>query len=156
MSEEVTINGNIFYIDRLNAFKQLEVFGDLQKDLLPALGGLMNSLGGEGETEAALTESLTALSQNLTGKQLKYWCDRLLTKDSITVETDEGVRKLDQQTQNLVFSEFTDILELLYHVLRVNFSAPLANWANRIGLDLTEIPNLAQSEDSATAPSKSS
>lgn len=37
----VAIGGYKFGIARMDAFSALEVFGDLQKELLPALGGLM-------------------------------------------------------------------------------------------------------------------
>ncbi|WP_368044556.1 phage tail assembly chaperone [Alcaligenes sp. NLF5-7] len=35
---EVTVNDTIFLITPMDAFEALEVFGDLQKDLLPAVG----------------------------------------------------------------------------------------------------------------------
>lgn len=158
MSEEATINGCIFYIDRLDAFSQLEVMGDLQKDVLPAVGGLFGALTGEGgNNEDAFADAIGRLSQNLTGKQLKYWCDRLLTKDTISVETEDGVRKLDEQAKRLVFDDFSQILELLYHVLRVNFQQPLTDALTRFGVDLEGVKNLdVRSELSAIKPDKSS
>jgi len=157
MSEECTINGCIFYIDRLNAFDQLEVMGDLQKDILPSIGGLFGALTSDSNAgEAEIADAIGKLSQNLTGKQLKYWADRLLTKHTISVETEDGVRKLDDQTKQLVFDNFADILELLFHVLKVNFAGPLASQLNRFGVDMNEIRSLDLSGDLAKKPKKSS
>lgn len=134
---EVTINETAFLIQPLDAFEALAVFGDLQKDILPAAGGLIGLIGGEvseERDEAALADAIAKLSQRLDGKQLTAWANRLLTKDSISVEINGNLMPLDAAAKSMAFGEFTDILELLFHVIKVNFAGPLAGWLNRLGL----------------------
>lgn len=134
---EVTINETAFLIQPLDAFEALAVFGDLQKDILPAAGGLLGLIGGEASEardEAALANAIAKLSQRLDGKQLTAWANRLLTQDSISVEINGNLMPLDAAAKSMAFREFTDILELLFHVLRVNFAGPLAGWLGRLGL----------------------
>jgi len=134
---EVTINETAFLIQPLDAFEALAVFGDLQKDILPAAGGLIGLIGGEASEErdeAALADAIAKLSQRLDGKQLTAWANRLLTKDSISVEINGNLMPLDAAAKSMAFREFTDILELLFHVIKVNFAGPLAGWLNRLGL----------------------
>jgi len=134
---EVTINETTFLIQPLDAFEALAVFGDLQKDILPAAGGLVGLLGGEASEardEAAMAEAIAKLSRSLDGKQLTAWANRLLTKDNISVEINGSLMPLDAAAKSMAFKEFTDILELLFHVIRVNFASPLAGWLSRLGL----------------------
>ncbi len=134
---EVTINETAFLIQPLDAFEALAVFGDLQKDILPAAGGLIGLIGdevNEARDEAALADAIAKLSQRLDGKQLTAWANRLLTKDSISVEINGNLMPLDAAAKSMAFREFTDILELLFHVIKVNFAGPLAGWLNRLGL----------------------
>lgn len=132
---EVVINDTVFLISRMDAFDALAAFGDLQKDVLPAVGGLFGAMSDDdSKSEAAMGEAIANLSAKLDGKQLKYWCDRLLTKDSISVEINGTLQPLDAAVKSMVFHEFTDILELLFHVVKVNFAGPLVSWLNRAGL----------------------
>lgn len=132
---EFEVAGVTFYVDRMDAFEALSTFGDLQKDLLPSLGGLLALLGDDDSaSEDALSGAVAKLSQSLNGKQLEYWCDRLLTKDRVSVEVAGEVKKLDKATRLVVFESFTDILELLYHVIKMEFYAPLVSWLGRVGL----------------------
>src|SRR5690606_22092562 len=88
----------------------------------------------EERDEAALADAIAKLSQRLDGKQLTAWANRLLTKDSISVEINGNLMPLDAAAKSMAFGEFTDILELLFHVIRVNFAGPLLVWVSRIGL----------------------
>lgn len=141
-AEEVTVGGTLFVIHPLNAFDALEIFGDLQKELLPAVGEMLGTVmqqkeqaeGDDAEVEA-LSKAISKLSEKLSGKQLKYWADRLITKDSVSVEINGSMMALDDTAKILAFKEFTQILELLVHVIRVNFAGPLKGFLNRFGLD---------------------
>lgn len=131
---EIKAAGTTFYYDRMDAFEALEAFGDLQKDVLPSLGGLLALMGDDDDAgEQALADSVAKLSQQLTGKQLKYWCDRLLTKDRVSVDIAGETHKLGQTERCQAFDQFTDILELLYHVLRIEFADPLVSWLGQLG-----------------------
>lgn len=141
---EVTINETTFFITPMDAFQALEVFGDLQKDLLPAIGELVAvGFGGEGEAgdngEQAMASAIEKLSMKLDGKQLKAWTDRLITQDSVAVSIHGKDMALDAAARTMAFREFTDILELLFHVIKVNFAGPLGRWLSRTGLDLSRI-----------------
>lgn len=139
---EVEVNGTVFFITPMDAFEALAVFGDLQKDILPAVGDLITAVAkdaGAQADDAAMARAIEKLSGKLDGKQLKGWADRLLTKDSITVEINGADLPLDAAAKSMAFREFTDILELLRHVIKVNFAGPLGRWLSRSGLDLSQI-----------------
>ncbi len=139
---EDVVNDTIFLITPMDAFEALEVFGDLQKDLLPAIGELLAlSLGAESEQgEVLMTGAIEKLSEKLSGRQLKHWTDRLINADSVAVSLNGRDMRLDAAARAMAFKEFTDILELLFHVLKVNFAAPLGRWLSRSGLDLSQLP----------------
>ncbi|WP_406611915.1 phage tail assembly chaperone [Alcaligenes aquatilis] len=138
---EVTVNDTIFLITPMDAFEALEVFGDLQKDLLPAVGELLSlSLGAQAEqAEVLMSGAIEKLSEKLSGRQLKQWTDRLINADSVAVSMNGRDMRLDAAARAMVFKEFTDILELLFHVLKVNFASPLGRWLSRSGLDLSQL-----------------
>lgn len=134
---EVTVNGTAFLIQRMDAFEALAAFGDLQKDILPAIGGAFGALQGENDdqAEAAMADAIAKLSKQLDGKQLKYWADRLLSKERVSVEIEGDLRPLDAATRAEAFDTFADILELMFHVIKLEFAGPLAGWLARLGLD---------------------
>jgi hypothetical protein len=139
---EVTVNGTVFFITPMDAFEALAVFGDLQKDILPAVGDLITVIAKDADAQAddaAMACAIEKLSGKLDGKQLTRWADRLLTKDSITVEINGADLPLDAAAKSMAFREFTDILELLVQVIKVNFAGPLGRWLSRSGLDLSQI-----------------
>lgn len=138
---EVVVNETTFFITPMDAFEALAVFGDLQKDVLPAVGDLIGSMTREdgGNDDAAMAKALEKLSGKLDGKQLRQWADRLLTKDAISVELNGNDVPLDNTAKAMAFKEFTDILELMMHVIKVNFAGPLARWLSRSGLGLNQL-----------------
>lgn len=145
---EVVVNETSFLVHPLDAFDALAVFGDLQKDILPAVGGLMSLLGdgsSEAQDEAALSDAITKLSERLDGRQLTSWANRLLTKENISVEINGNLMPLDAAAKSMAFKGFTDILELLFQVIRINFAGPLAGWLNRAGLG-QKLHQLVQSD----------
>ncbi|HRL22802.1 MAG TPA: hypothetical protein PLP85_13625 [Alcaligenes sp.] len=136
---EVKVNESTFFITPMDAFEALEVFGDLQKDLLPAIGDLISAGLGQSEEQGglAVASAIEKLSLKLDGKQLKTWVDRLVTADSVAVSINGQDMALDKAARALAFREFTEILELLFHVIKVNFAAPLGRWLSHFGLDLS-------------------
>lgn len=136
---EVVISDRTYYITPLRPFQQLEYFFDLQKELLPAFGDVLSLKSApEGEeaegTDKAMAAAIRELSTRLSGQQIAFWTDRLLTKDTISVEMDQGMTKLDKATREQCFENFTDILELLYHVVMINFKDPIQGFLTRFGL----------------------
>jgi hypothetical protein len=138
---EVVVNETTFIIRPLAPFEQLEAFGDLQKELLPALSAFISVLDTPKDDEKKnqvsaeqTQQAITVLSTQLSGARLRYWTDRLLTEDTIVVELNGKDMKLDKAARQLAFQNFTDILELLFKVIVVNFAEPLKDFANRSGL----------------------
>lgn len=136
---EVQIDGVTFRIRPFDAFRQLRLFGDLQKEILPAVGGVMNVAFAtdvsDEKTDAAAIQAFRALSGNFSGDQLEKWAKILLDAEHISFETDGGEpKKLTKNTYDEAFSDFSLVLELMYHVGKVNFADPLARWAGLSGL----------------------
>lgn len=147
----VQIGGNEFVIRRINAFDAWLLFGDLQKELLPAISGLLIAVidapkdgASEGEKKAdegkMMADAIRELSARLDGAQLKKWTEKLITPDYVGVSMNGGEpQKLTPQIQALVFEDFTVIPHLLFEILKFNFAKPLAGFLNRIGLDTSKI-----------------
>lgn len=126
----VTIGNYDFKIRRLDAFTALEVFGDLQKELLPAIGTLT------GEDGDAAIKAIEKVSGYFTGKQLRVWADRLITPDEIFVSRkgEDDYSRLNEQRREEVFTDAVQILELLVEIIKENFADPLTQWLTRSGL----------------------
>lgn len=136
---KIEIKEHTFRITAFDAFSQLRMFGDLQKEILPAIGGVLNVAFDKTEKEtrsdAAAIEAFRDLSMRFDGKTLERWAGMLLDEEHITVELDgREARKLDKVTRELALDDFADILELMFHVGKVNFAAPLQRWASLTGL----------------------
>ena len=90
---EIKVGATTFFITKLNAFEALPVFGDLQKELLPALGALLGSLK-DGKQDGSLKDvdnadlekAVEKLSAQLDGKALERWATRLLDSGHIAYE----------------------------------------------------------------------
>lgn len=140
---DVTINGVEFHIRTFAPFVALRIFGDLQKELLPAVGGLIGAASAAGEGQAvdqgALLQAIKAFSSSLDGKALEDWAARLLDKELITFNRPgRDPRKLDRAFYDDAFDDFASILELLYEVIKLNFAGPLGRWLGLSGSGLTE------------------
>lgn len=137
--KEVTIGTTIFRISRFDPFRQLKLLGDLQKEVLPAAGSMMAAVfGGEGEAQAkdeqAMLQAFRDLSARLGGDALAAWADRLIDAELVTFElAGRDPQKLTAAHRGMAFSDFSEILELLFHVLEHNFAGPLVRWAGRFG-----------------------
>lgn len=127
--EKVSIGDRDYYITRLDPFTALQVFGDLQKEVLPAIG----KLAGDGG-EADIPGALALLSKSMDGKALKSWFDRLCDKEHVAVDIDGDTKPLTQAVAEIVFTDFGEMLELLARVVEVNFKGPLTRWLTRTGL----------------------
>ena len=136
----VVIQGVSFDIRPFDAFRQLRLFGDLQKEVLPAVGGVLNvALAGKGTSqvdEAAVINAFRDLCMRFDGATLEHWANLLLDQNYVTV-TLPGRRepeKLDLVARGQALADFSAVLELMYHVGKVNFADPLTRWAALSGL----------------------
>jgi len=148
-SKEVTIGTTVFRISRFDPFRQLKLLGDLQKEVLPAAGSMLAAVfGGEGEAQAkdeqAMLQAFRDLSVRLGGDALAGWADRLIDSELVTFElAGRDPQKLTPAHRGVAFSDFSEILELLYHILEHNFAGPLARWAGRFGPARAKLANLS-------------
>ncbi|WP_454691128.1 phage tail assembly chaperone [Achromobacter aloeverae] len=149
------IGNTVFYITRFDPFKALEVFADLQRELLPAVGSVLSAaLKSDGETgagaesngagaqrtalaagdEAAIGLALSSLSSRFGSQAMMAWADRLIDPECVSFELEgRAPQKLDKAGRALAFQDYTEILILLWHVIRHNFATPLARWAGLSG-----------------------
>lgn len=154
----VDIGGITFRISPFDAFAQLRMFGDLQKEILPAVGGVLNvTLGSEKDmdkSDAAAIAAFRDLSSNFDGATLEKWANRLLQEEYITFEVPgQEPQKLSPHRRGEAFPDLSFLLELMFHVGKVNFAAPLARWAALSGVAQKLAAKL--SENSAqTSPRK--
>lgn len=129
-----------FRITPFDPFKQLQLFGNLQKEILPAVGGVLNvTLGSEkiadADADAAAIKAFRELSSNFTGDVLLKWANLLLEDDYITFEfPGSEPQKLTKHNRAEALPDMSYILELMFHVGKVNFADPLQRWAGLSGL----------------------
>lgn len=141
---ETKVGKNTFFITKLNAFEALPVFGDLQKELLPALGALLGSLKDGSLKDGSLKDDLgdanlekavEKLSAQLDGKSLERWTTRLLDDGHIAYEDDSGEAvRFKLARDGHIFDDFAEVLQLLVVVIKENFATPLTRWLNLSGL----------------------
>lgn len=159
---KATICGVNFHILPFDPFHQLELFGDLQREILPHVGGVLSAAlakSGEGEQaeadERAAIQAFRDLSNNFSGAVLKKWADLLIDPEYVSFDDPNNPRgepaKLSAVNRGLALPDFAAVLELMYHVGRVNFAGPLARWGA-----LTGLAQKAQAYLSASSPSRSS
>ena len=130
---EIKVGKNTFFVTKLNAFEALPVFGDLQKELLPALGALLGSL--KDVNNADLEKAVEKLSAQLDGKSLERWATRLLDSGHIAYEDENGEAvRFKLARDGHIFADFAEVLQLLVGVIKENFAAPLTRWLNLSGL----------------------
>lgn len=137
----VTIQDVEFHIRPFDAFRQLRLFGDLQKEVLPSVGGVLNvALSGRGEgtaiDEVAVIEAFRDLCSRFDGATLERWANALLDADHIscTLPGRREPEKMDKIARGMALADFSSVLELMYQVGKVNFADPLARWASLSGL----------------------
>ncbi|WP_313378006.1 phage tail assembly chaperone [Achromobacter insolitus] len=135
----VLIGATTFHISKFDAFRQMEILGDLQKEVLPAAGGVLAAVfgagdGGQGQDEQAMAQAINELSQRLSGESLKKWANVLLDAELISFELDgRAPQKLTSAHRGMAFEDFSEILELMFHILRHNFAGPFGRWAGHFG-----------------------
>lgn len=133
--------GNVkFWILPFDPFRQLRLFGDLQKEILPHVGGLLSvALAADRDAdrdETAGVQAFRDLSSNLGGAVLEKWAKLLLDPEHVTFEDPStgNPARLNDVNRGLALPDFAAVLELMYHVGRVNFAGPLSRWAALSGL----------------------
>lgn len=162
---QVTIGDVDFFIARFDPFTALRIFGDLQKEILPSVGHLMQAAFGEDDkgrsldqraldaaADGALVEGFRELSGKLDGASLESWANRLLDPECITASINGQDAKLTREVRLMAFRDAGDILELMFHVIRHNFADFLLRWAGRIGPAQGLMARLSAGSDRTSKP----
>lgn len=133
--EKIQVGDLRFYYTRMDAFKALEVFGDLQHDFLSGAGGAFSIM--DADTEASLKgmeSAFKSLSTSLKGDQLRKWANLLLDESRVSVELADGPQRLNDRVRREVFTDFTLIIELMVAIIMLEFKDPLVAWSTRTGV----------------------
>lgn len=138
-AQEFTIEGVLFRVHPFDAFTQLQMFGDLQREILPSLGGVLNVALAKGEKgaedDAAVISAFRDLCTRLDGTTLTKWAKKLINGEYITFELDgRDPVKLSPANMGDALPDFSMVLELMFCVGKVNFASPLQRWASLTGL----------------------
>lgn len=145
--KKVVIGTNTFGIRPMDPFKALEVLGDLQKVILPVIGNLATIIDGKeiakevsnDETESKpvkpkdsldqnidfskIGPALTAASNQIDGQTIMKLAKKLITKDFITVEFEDGEQsRMDDAAVMKAFTgNMGEMLQLIWKIVEVNY-----------------------------------
>lgn len=122
VKSEKEINGVTFYIRPFPGWTSMEVHGELAASLLPLLAPIAGN-NSEGDVLDIDISSFTKAMSSLSGKKLVTIFKSLITDHkNISVETESGVKLLDNDLSNEIFcGELQDMFILAWEVIRVNF-----------------------------------
>ena len=116
-----------FSIRQMNPFRAMKVLGDLQKLIIPALGGAaagLNDSSENAEVVSAIGGALASIAENVDGDKLQLACNLLLDPDYIAVKEKDSKSFVSVGHDDLA-AIFTgrpwDLLALCYKVFEVNF-----------------------------------
>lgn len=139
--EEITIGSTTYFVQKFSAMKQIEIFGDLQKTLLPSFGQLLNGFGkndAQEKSEQAFLDGLKGLSSQLDGKSLLALTNQLISPEHVTFVKDTynngNDAKLTKDKFDAAFEDMGEVVELLIFVLKLNFSSFFSSFLDRLGL----------------------
>lgn len=139
---EKKIGENTFYIRPFAAFTAANVSGDLIAVLAPAVAGLAPLAMGadDSDTEPDFMNldvaSFSGAMSGLSGDKVESLLKKLLTKhDNISVETEDGVKRLDNDLANEIFcGSAQDMFILAVEVINVNFKGFFKKIGGQFGL----------------------
>ena len=120
--KSVTMGKDIFYVQQFPVFEGMRVWGELQKLVIPAIGGAAVG-AGQGE-ENGIIGGLMMLSENVDGEKAETLTRILLNPAYVSVKIGgEGQPiPLDEDTMNRVFTGRTfDVIILAWKVAQINF-----------------------------------
>ena len=116
-----------FSIRQMNPFRAMKVLGDLQKLIIPAIGGAaagLNDSSENAEVVSAIGGALANIAENVDGDKLEQACKLLLNVEYIAVK-EKGAKDFSYVSVEDLEAVFTgrpwDMLALCYKVFEVNF-----------------------------------
>ncbi len=139
---EKKIGENTFYIRPFPAFTAANISGELISVLAPAVAGLaplaMGADGSGGEVDIMNLDvaSFSGAMSSISGDKVENLLKKLLTKhDNISVETEDGVKHLDNDLANEIFCGSTqDMFILAVEVINVNYKGFFKKISGQFGL----------------------
>jgi hypothetical protein len=137
VSSEKQIGEYTFYVRPFPAFTAANISGELTGALAPALA-MVVPLAMQGDETDVMSLDVSALSgalSGLSGDKIENLLKKLLTKhNNISVETEEGVKPLNNDLANEIFcGSVQDMFILAAEVINVNFSGFFAKLGSQFG-----------------------
>lgn len=117
-------DGNIYYVQQYPPFEGMKVLGEMQKIILPALGGAATGFSLDGTLGTGVAGGLLNLSQNLDAEKLERLTKLLLNPEyvSVKVKGEKSAVRLDEDKIAEIFTgRYFDMLVLCYEVAKENF-----------------------------------
>lgn len=139
---EKKIGENTFYIRPFAAFTAANISGELISVLAPAVAGLAPLAMGASDDGDDIdfmnldVASFSGAVSGLSGDKVENLLKKLLTKhDNISVETEDGVKRLDNDLANEIFcGSAQDMFILAVEVINVNFKGFFKKLGGQFGL----------------------
>lgn len=135
--KQVVFNDTTYYIRRMDAFKSMEVFGDLQHRFAAPLASMIETVSqGDSVSMDAVVDGIARFSEKLDGKSLIKLVDALLIEPgcvSFAPENGEP-KRLDANNKHMAFDSMADIVAVCGEVLTHNYADFLSQMASRFGL----------------------
>jgi hypothetical protein len=116
-----------FSIRQMNPFKAMKVLGELQKIIIPAVGGAVAGLqdsSDNAEIVATVGGALGQLATSLDGDKLERACKLLLDCEYLAVKESgktQSVRVSEDELEAIYTGRPWDMLALCYKIFEVNF-----------------------------------
>lgn len=138
--QEIQIGESTFFVQKFSAMDQLRIFGDLQKTLVPSLAKLFTGKVEEKAENTApdgFAEGLQQLSHELDGASLIKLAEMLIKPELVAVQRDDlnngNDMKLTRAKFDEVFTDMSEIVELVIFILRLNFDSFFTKYLARLG-----------------------
>lgn len=139
---EKTVGENTFYIRPFAAFTAANISGELISVLAPAVAGLAPLAMGASDSDDDIdfmnldVASFSGAVSGLSGDKVENLLKKLLTKHgNISVETEDGVKRLDNDLANEIFcGTAQDMFVLAVEVINVNFKGFFKKISGQFGL----------------------
>lgn len=139
---EKKIGENTFYIRPFPAFTAANISGELIAMLAPAVAGLAplaisaSDSNAEPDIMNLDVASFSGAISGLSGDKVENLLKKLLTKHgNVSVETEDGVKRLDNDLANEIFcGSAQDMFILAVDVINVNFEGFFKKISGQFGL----------------------
>ncbi|MDR3165433.1 MAG: hypothetical protein LBU13_07625 [Synergistaceae bacterium] len=154
IKSEKEIGGVTFYIRAFPAFTAANISGELAAVLAPAMAGIVPLAAQRGQADVMNIDvsQFSSAMAGLSGDKVEILLKKLLTKyGNISIETDDGVKPLDNDLANEVFcGDVQNMFVLAFEVIRANFGGFFENLAGQFGLQKVDIPTMMKAAQADT------